>query len=435
MRSPSSAAMAAAQPHTKLSRGQITGFWAAWTGWTLDGMDSFIYALVLSPALTELLPKSGMNGSPANVGLVGSILFALFLVGWGLAFIWGPIADRFGRARVLAASVLVYAVFTGAAALSQSVWQLGLFRLLAGIGIGGEWALAGTYVAEAWPEDRRKMGAGYLQTGYYTGFFLAAALNFTIGAHFGWRAMFLCGVSPVLLSLYIVIKVKEPERWINTAVAATTKVASPLAQIFSAQYRRRTVVNAALLTVAIIGLWAGAVYEPTAVITLAKKQGMAVPAAVRMASLATGLLSIGTILGCLVVPVLAERIGRRKTLATFFTGMACCIWLSFGWAFYLTDGLAPFIAVLFFLGFFGGNFATFSLWLPEQYGTKVRATAFAFTTSFGRFIGAGVNFIMGSMIHSYGSLGIPVATTAIAFVVGLLVIPFATETKGLRLPE
>src|SRR6202162_4057827 len=418
-----------------LSRAQITGFWAAWTGWTLDGMDSFIYALVLSPALTEFLPKSAMSTSPANVGLVGSILFALFLVGWGLAFIWGPIADRFGRTRVLAASVLVYAVFTGAAALSHNVWQLGLFRLLAGIGIGGEWALAGTYVAEAWPEDRRKMGAGYLQTGYYTGFFLAAALNFTVGAHFGWRAMFLCGLTPAILSLYIVLKVKEPERWAKKAIAAATKAASPLAQIFSAQYRRRTIVNAALLTVAIIGLWAGAVYEPTAVITLAKKQGMAVPAAVRMASLATGLLSIGTILGCLLVPYLAERIGRRKTLATYFTGMAVCIWLSFGWAFYLVDGLVPFIVALFFLGFFGGNFATFSLCLPEQYGTAMRATAFAFTTSFGRFIGAGVNFLLGSMIHSYGSIGVPVATTALAFVVGLLVIPFAIETKGLRLPE
>src|ERR1700721_4171031 len=226
-----------ALPRSKLSRTQIGGFWAAWTGWTLDGMDSFIYALVLSPALTELLPKSGMNGSPANVGLVGSILFALFLVGWGLAFIWGPIADRFGRARVLAASVLVYALFTGAAALSQSVWQLGLFRLRAGIGIGGEWALAGAYVAEAWPEDRRKMGAGYLQTGYYAGFFLAAALNYTVGARFGWRAMFLCGLTPAILSLYIVFKVKEPERWSKKAVAAATRAASPLAQIFGAQYR------------------------------------------------------------------------------------------------------------------------------------------------------------------------------------------------------
>jgi MFS family permease len=426
---------AAGRVRSQLSRSQITGFWAAWTGWTLDGMDSFIYALVLSPALTELLPKSGMDGSPANVGFVGSVLFALFLVGWGLAFVWGPIADRFGRTRVLAASVLMYAVFTGAAALSQNVWELGLFRLLAGIGIGGEWALAGTYVAEAWPEDRRKMGAGYLQTGYYAGFFLAAALNFTVGAHFGWRAMFLCGLAPAFLSLYIVFKVKEPEAWAKIAVAAAAKAASPLKQIFDSRYRRRTIVNAALLTVAIIGLWAGAVYEPTAVIALAKKQGMDAPAAVRTASLATALLSIGTILGCLLVPYLAERIGRRTTLAMYFVGMAICIWLSFGWAFYLANGLTTFITVLFFLGFFGGNFAMFSLWLPEQYGTAVRATAFAFTTSFGRLIGAGVNFMLGSMIHSYGSLGFPVATTAVAFLAGLLIIPFAIETKGERLPE
>ena len=420
---------------TPLSRPQITGFWAAWTGWTLDGMDSFIYALVLSPALTELLPKSGMAGTPTNVGFVGSVMFAIFLVGWGLAFIWGPIADRFGRVRVLAASVLVYAVFTGAAAFAENIWQLGLFRLLAGIGIGGEWALAGTYVAESWPEDRRKMGAGYLQTGYYAGFFLAAALNFTVGAHYGWRAMFLCGLAPAALSLYVVLKVKEPERWKTKAAEPVAKARSPLAQIFNPQYRRRTVVNAALLTVAIIGLWAGAVYEPTAVIVLAKQEGMKAATAVRVASMATALLSVGTILGCLALPPLAERMGRRKTLGLYFIGMAVCIFLSFGWAFYLRNGLVPFVVVLFFLGFFGGNFAMFSLWLPEQYSTSIRATAFAFTTSFGRFIGAGVNFLLGSMIHSYGSIGVPVATTAIAFILGLLVIPFARETKGMPLPE
>ncbi len=420
---------------TPLSRPQITGFWAAWTGWTLDGMDSFIYALVLSPALTELLPKSGMAGTPTNVGFVGSVMFAIFLVGWGLAFIWGPIADRFGRVRTLAASVLMYAVFTGAAAYAENIWQLGLFRLLAGIGIGGEWALAGTYVAEAWPEDRRKMGAGYLQTGYYVGFFLAAALNFTIGAHYGWRAMFLCGLAPATLSLYVVLKVKEPERWKKKAGDPAAKARSPLAQIFNPPYRRRTVVNAALLTVAIIGLWAGAVYEPTAVIALAKQEGMKAPMAVRVASMATALLSVGTILGCLALPPLAERMGRRKTLGLYFVGMAVCIYLSFGWAFYLQNGLLPFVVVLFFLGFFGGNFAMFSLWLPEQYSTSIRATAFAFTTSFGRFIGAGVNFLLGSMIHSYGSIGVPVAATAIAFVLGLLVIPFARETRGMPLPE
>jgi MFS family permease len=421
---------------SRLSRQQITGFWGAWAGWTLDGMDSVIYALVLSPALTELLPKSGFAATPANVGFAGSTLFALFLVGWGMSLIWGPIADRFGRSRVLAATIFVYAFFTGAAALSQTVWQLGLFRLLAGVGIGGEWALAGTYVAEAWPEDRRKMGAGYLQTGYYAGFFLASALNYTVAARYGWRAMFWCGLTPVVVAIVVLLRVKEPDRWQRKA--GTVKAASKrntLRTIFSPPYTRRTLVNTVLLTAAICGLWAGAVYAPTAIIDLAKRSGIVQAEAVRTSSIGMGLLSLGSILGCLAAPVLAERFGRKQTLAFYFAGMAASILVSFGWAFYLPHGLYPFIAAIFFLGIFGGNFAVFSLWLPEQYGTNVRVTAFAFTTSFGRFIAAGVNFGLGALVSRMGTLGRPVALTAFAFGIGLLVIPFAKETLGEALPE
>jgi len=423
----------AAPTRTPLNRSQIVGFWGAWTGWTLDGMDSFIYALVLAPALTELLPKSGYAATPGNIGLAGSIMFALFLVGWGLSFIWGPLADRFGRTKVLAATIFMFAIFTGLAATANNVWELGIYRFIAGIGIGGEWALAGTYVAEAWPEDRRKMGAGYLQTGYYAGFFLAAALNYTIGAHFGWRAMFLVGALPVVVSIVVLLRVKESDKW-KKAEPSTALRHSTLKGIFSAQYARRTIVATALLTVAVIGLWAGAVYEPSAVIQLALKSGMARPDAAKLASLATGLLSIGTILGCLVLPPLAEKIGRKRTLAIYFLGMAISIVLTFGWAFYLPGGLPVFIGLLFVLGFFGGNFALFSLWLPEQFETRVRATAFAFCTSIGRFVGAGVNFALGAMVLHMQTLGIPVALTAIAFVLGLLIIPFAPETRGDTLP-
>jgi len=397
----------------------------------LDGMDSFIYALVLAPAMRELLPNSGIEPTPANVTFAGSILFALFLLGWGLSFLWGPVADRFGRARCLAATILVFSIFTGAAALSHSVWQLGLFRFLAGIGIGGEWAMAGTYVAESWPEDRRKAGAGYLQTGYYAGFFLAAALNYTVGAQFGWRAMFLCGAAPILVTIFTLARVREPSRWTEKHAQART---NPLVAIFSGLYLRRTIVNTALVSIAIIGLWAGAVYEPTALLTLAKKAGLTPLQGTQIASLGTAILSIGTILGCLLLPVLAERIGRKKTLALYFCGMALTIILSFGWAYSLPNGLIPFIAVLFFLGVAGGNFAMFSLWLPEQYTTEMRATAFAFCTSFGRFLGAGANFAIAAAIQWTGSLGSVIALTAIPFLLGLAIIPFAVETKGKPLP-
>ncbi len=421
---------------TPLNKQQIVGFWAAWSGWLLDGMDSVIYALVLGPALAELLPRSGIAATPGNVGYAGSILFALFLAGWGMSFVWGPIGDRFGRTRTLAATVLIYSVFTGAAALSQNVYELAIFRLIAGIGIGGEWAMAGTYVAEAWPEDRRKMGAGYLQSGYYFGFFVAAALNATVGASLGWRAMFLCGLAPVGVSVLTLLKVKEPERWERVKDRGAAAI-SPLRLIFSARYLRRTLVMSALLTVAIIGLWAGSVYEPTAIITLAKASGYQQVEAVRLASYGTGLLSIGTVIGCLVAPIVAERIGRRATLALYFVGMMVLIALTFGWAFYLPPdrALVTFMGLLFFLGFAGANFALFSLWLPELFGTEVRATAFAFCTSVGRFIGAGVNFALGAAVHGMGTLGTPVAFTAVAFGFGLLMIPFAVETKGHTLPN
>ena len=418
---------------TALNRQQILGFWAAWAGWTLDGMDSVIYALVMAPALTELLPHSGIQPTPGNIGFAGSVLFAMFLVGWGLSFLWGPIADRFGRTTTLALTIFVYSMFTALAVFAQNVYELGAFRLLAGIGIGGEWAMAGTYVAEAWPEDRRKMGAGYLQTGYYAGFFIAAALNYTVGAAYGWRAMFLCGFAPIVVAIVTLLNVKEPQRW--QAHRGEAKRRRPLKEIFSEKYLKRTIVNTALLSVAILGLWAGVVYEPTALIQLARKAGMDAPRAAQMASIGTGVLSIGTILGCLALPLLAESLGRKITLALYFVGMMVTIPLAFGWAFYLDNGLVPFIIVLFFLGFAGGNFAMFSLWLPEQYDTPVRATAFAFTTSFGRFIGAGVNFLLGALVLWTGTLGLPVALTAIAFAIGLLIIPFALETRGQKLPD
>jgi len=415
-----------------LTPNQVRGFWASWGGWALDGMGSFIYALVLVPAMRELLPKSGIAATSDSLGFYGGLLFALFLVGWGMALVWGPIADKFGRVRALAMTILCYSLFTFLAAFSQNVWQLAACRLLAGVGIGGAWAMGGTFVAEEWPEERRKMGAGLMHTGYYFGFFLAALANHFVGERHGWRPMFAIGGTPALLVGFVLYGVHEPKRW----TSRSDQKGSPFAALFGPALRRRTLLNSAYVLISIIGLWAGTVYVPAAVAEVGARQGIPVARAAGLASYATMLLSLGTILGCLPLPWIAERIGRRKTLALYFLMMAASIGASFGLAFYLPqNAMAWFFAGLFFLGIGGANFAMYTLWLPEQYPTTCRGSAFAFITSVGRFVGAGFTFLVGAGVAHFHTIGIPVALTAFAFLFGLLLVPFGLETTGQPLPD
>jgi MFS family permease len=402
-------------------------------------MDSFIYALVLVPSLRELLPRSGIAATKGNIGFYGGLLFALFLFGWGLAFLWGPVGDKFGRVRTLMLTIVWYSVFTFVSALVTNVWQLATLRLLAGIGIGGEWAMGGTFVAEEWPEERRRAGAGYMHTGYYVGTFWAAILNYGIGTYFGgyaWRVMFAVGGLPALLLAWVRHGVTEPARWTKKAnVLSSWHVWQPFAALFSKTLRRRTILNSLYMLASICGLWAGTVYVPAAVTTLAEAAGKIGPQAAQLASRAAMLVSFATILGCLAMPWLAEPFGRRGALAFYFSLMLASIAVTFGKVFYLGAAALPwFFACLFFLGFGGANFAVYTLWLPEQYPTECRASAFAFSTSLARFAGAGITFIVGAGIQRYGSLGIPVALTSTAFAIGLLLVPFGAETRGERLP-
>ena len=422
-----------------LTQNQIRGFWASWGGWALDGMDSFIYALVLVPSLRDLLPRSGIAATKGNIGFYGGLLFALFLFGWGLAFLWGPVGDKFGRVRTLMLTITWYSVFTFLSALVSNVWQLAILLLLAGIGIGGEWAMGGTFVAEEWPEERRRAGAGYMHTGYYVGTFLAAILNYGIGTYFGgyaWRVMFAVGGLPALLLVWVRHGVTEPVRWSKKAdVLSAWRVWQPFAALFSKALRRRTILNSLYMLASICGLWAGTVYVPAAVTTLAESAGKMGPRAAQLASRAAMLVSFATILGCLAMPWLAEKLGRRCALGFYFALMLGFIAVTFGKVFYLGAAALPwFFACLFFLGFGGANFAVYTLWLPEQYPTECRASAFAFSTSFARFAGAGITFLVGAGVQRYGSLGIPVALTSIAFAIGLLLVPFGAETRGESLP-
>src|SRR6185503_18071841 len=156
----------------------------------------------------------------------------------------------------------------------------------------------------------------------------------------------------------------------------------------------------------------------------------------QLASYGTMLLSAGTILGCLALPWIADRLGRRLTLGLYFLVMFFSVAVGFGYVFYLATGaLTWFFVVLFFLGLGGANFAMYTLWLPEQYPTDCRASAFAFATSIGRFIGAGITFLVGAGVAHFHTIGTPVALTSIAFLIGLLLLPFGEETRGKVLPS
>jgi MFS family permease len=271
-----------------------------------------------------------------------------------------------------------------------------------------------------------------MHTGYYFGFFLAALANYFIGATLGWRAMFLLGGTPALLVSFIRRSVKESDRFKKRHHSS---MGAAFGKLFSPLYARRTIVNSLFLLVSIVGLWAGSVYVPTSMTQLATRAGYSAADAARFASYGTMVLSVGTILGCIALPSLADRYGRRATLAFYFVVMFLSISVGFGYVFYLTEGaMGWFFVVLFLLGVGGANFAMYTLWLPEQYTTDCRASAFAFATSVGRFAGAGITFLVGAGVAYFNTIGTPVALTSIAFLIGLLLVPLGEETKGKPLP-
>jgi MFS family permease len=188
--------------------------------------------------------------------------------------------------------------------------------------------------------------------------------------------------------------------------------------------------------VSLVGLWAGSVYVPTAITYIAQRVGRTAGEAARLASYSTALLGMATVLGAVAVPLIADRLGRRVTLGIFYALMGISILVAFGRVFYLESGaLGWFLVSAFFLGLGGANFIVYSFWLPEQYSTECRASAFAFTTNIGRFAAAFFTLLVGAGVRHFQTLGVPVAMTSAAFVIGILLLPFGVETKGKALPN
>ena len=408
----------------------------AWLGWVFDSMDATIYALVLHPALHDLLPtRNGAEVSPETIGWYGGIIFAVFLVGWAVGgMLFGILADRFGRTKSLIVTILIYAVFTGMAALSTTWWQLALYRFLTALGIGGEWAAGAALVAEVWPEEKRAKAAGILQSAWAAGFFIAALASLLL-RHYGWRPLFLVGVAPAVVALFVRLWVREPERWLKMHAEENRSGAvglSRLAELFQPGYRRATVVGSGLAFVAVFGLWGATNWTPTLVRALPDLQGLDPAQQTGRVSYAIMALNVGALAGYLAFGPLADRWGRRAIFALMCAGSLVMLPVTF----LAPRSYAHVLLLVPLLGFFNnGIFSGFPIYLPELYPTRIRATGAGFCFNAGRVLAAAGPFLTGILVAVLGDFGRAASAIGLIYIAGLVILLFAQETKGRPLPE
>jgi len=416
----------------------------AWLGWIFDSMDSTLYAMVLQPALQELL---GAENSTRGIEWYGGIIFSVFLIGWALGgVLFGVLADYIGRTKTMILTILIYSIFTGMAALSHTWWELLLYRFLTALGIGGEWAAGAALVAETWPEAKRAKAAGILQSAWAAGFFFAALANLFFGAY-GWRILFLIGILPALVTLLIRFMVKEPARWLKVSEDRRQAIQKApnaprsqeeqellefsLERLFRRDLRRRTVVGSLLAFVAVFGLWGATNWTPTLVRELLATRNLDPAEVNRYVSYSVMSLNAGALVGYLAFGPIADRIGRR---AAFFL-MCLGSFVMLPVTFYTPRDYTVLLWLLPVLGFFNnGIFSGFPIYLPELYPTSIRATGVGFCFNVGRILAS-----TGPLVKGYlGTLfepGKAASLIGIVYLVGIAALPFAPETKGKPLPD
>jgi MFS family permease len=415
-----------------ISRYQWLVLVVAWLGWVFDAMDATIYAIVLHPALHDLLQFPGETVSTEQVGWYGGIIFSIFLIGWAIGGIsFGVVADRIGRTKTLIITILIYAIFTGLAALSQDWWHLAIYRFLTALGIGGEWAAGAALVAETWPEEKRAKAAGILQSAWAVGFFLAASFNLLLKGY-GWRVMFVIGVLPAFVSLLVRWHVKEPDRWAKAHTQDTTTSPTRITDIFHPPLRRSTIVGSALAFVAVFGLWGATNWAPTLIRELPDLKGSDATTLSASVSYAIMALNGGALFGYLGFGPLADRFGRRAVFAFMCLGSLVMLPITY----LVPTTYTGVLLLLPLLGFFNnGIFSGFPIYLPELYPTRLRATGAGFCFNAGRVLASAAPFLTGWLVMELGSFGKAASTVALIYLVGLVILIFAPETRGKPLPE
>jgi len=421
----------------EVSRYQWLVLFVAWLGWVFDAMDGTIYAMVQKPVITELL---GPGASGADIGFYSSAVFSVMLIGWAFGgIVFGILADYIGRTKALTITILIYSLFTGLSALAETWWQLAIYRFVTGLGLGGEWAAGAALVAEVWPDRLRARAGSMLQSAAAIGFLFAALANRLVGVY-SWRYVFLVGALPALLVLLIRLVVKEPEGWVEARKERrqSKRSAFTLTQLFQPELRRDTLVASALAFVVLLGLWGGTMWIPAAIREIAaaspEAAGLTGAEAERYltekASDGVMLLNAVSLVGYLLFGPLADAIGRRGTFFLYFAGAV----VMFPIAFLSTSNVDVLFLLIPFVGIFTlGVTSGFPIYLPELFPTAVRTTGVGFCYNLGRFVTAGGVFLTGYLVGALGSYAKAATAVSLVYLVGMVVLLFARETRGQKL--
>jgi len=365
---------------------------AAWLGWLFDGLEIHLYTLVATPLVVHLLGAAG-SSDPA-VKEKSAYIQAAFLVGWALggAF-FGRLGDRIGRSRALSLTILTYALCTGLCAVSQTWWQLMVFRFLSALGIGGEWAVGAALLIETWPSGWRPMISAVLQSAVNLGIVFAAGLVTLI--QFlphppSERWVFLIGVAPALLVFWIRRQVPESDAWQK---ARSEAPAHPvLRDLFRGKVAPVTINTGAVCALSLSGWWLIQFWHPQHLRRLLEVAGYGPAEATRSVSAAFFLMNVVAIAGNFAAGWLASRMGNRRAITVMFLGMFMAIVGAFviprGFA-----GLAWFWMPL--VGFFSGVFGLFTMYLPPLFPTLLRTTGAGFCYNIGRLSAAAASVVFG----------------------------------------